>query len=313
MLDDLHLVPRQATDVKKAVGALLDGLPAGARVVLVLPGARSVTSRLVPEGRASLNQALQQLRGQISADRGEEQMSDQEAYDIHVRRDAQVEDLVTRRLLRLDGGASLDGGTGRADRGEVLRSVTETRARAGRRYQTMLVRTRAVLATLRSTLLALARQGGRRAVVLASRGFLLDPAVREFEEVQRASLLTGTSVSFLDTRDLGGLTPYEGAEYGPSLEIEDFSHLLADRFSEASGSEHLALDSGGLIIHRAGNLAQGLAELASAARATYLLGFQSSDPRRDGGYRKLRVRLATPRPGARVTGRRGYYAARDTP
>ncbi len=313
VLDDLHLVPRQATDVKKAVGALLDGLPPGARVMLVLPGARSVTSRLVPEGRASLNQVLQQLRGQISADRGEEQMSDQEAYDIHVRRDAQVEDLVTRRLVRLDGGASLDGGTGRVDRGEVLRAVTETRARAGRRYQTMLLRTRAVLATLRSTLLALARQGGRRAVVLASRGFLLDPAVREFEEVQRASLLTGTSVWFLDTRDLGGLTPYEGAEYGPSLEIEDFSHLLADRFSEASGSEHLALDSGGLIIHRAGNLAQGLAELAAAARATYLLGFQSSDPRRDGGYRQLRVRLARPRPGTRVTGRRGYYAPRDTP
>lgn len=313
VLDDLHLVPRQATDVKKAVRAFLDSLPSGARVLLVLPGARRVTNQLVPEGRASLDQALNGLRGQISADRGEELISDHEAYDIHVRRDPQVEEIVTRRLIRLELGDQAEFASRLSSRGEMLRAVTDTRARAGRRYQTMLARTRAVLRALRSTLLVLATRGGRRAVILASRGFVLDPAVGEFEELQRASLATGTPVSFLDARDLGGQTPYEGPAYGPALEVGDLPHLLADRYAEAAGSEALALDSGGLIIHRAGNLTKGLAGLVGAARSSYLLGFQSSDPRRDGAFRKLRVELGPRRPGAQVTGRRGYYAPRDTP
>ncbi len=296
VLDDLHLVPRQATDVKKAVRAFLDSLPSGARVLLVLPGARRVTNQLVPEGRASLDQALSSLRGQVSADRGEELISDHEAYDIHVRRDPQVEETVTRRLIRLELGDQAEFASRLSSRGEMLRAVTDTRARAGRRYQTMLARTRAVLGALRSTLLVLATRGGRRAVILASRGFVLDPAVREFEELQRVSLATGTPVSFLDARDVGGQTPYEGAAYGPALEVSDLPHLLADRFAEAAGSEALALDSGGLIIHRAGNLTKGLAGLVGAARASYLLGFQSSDPRRDGAFRKLRVELAHPAP-----------------
>jgi Ca-activated chloride channel family protein len=51
------------------------------------------------------------------------------------------------------------------------------------------------------------------------------------------------------------------------------------------------------------------AKVAAQIRAQYSLGFTSSNPRKDGAWRKLEVRLAgVGAPGVKVRSRRGYYA-----
>lgn len=51
------------------------------------------------------------------------------------------------------------------------------------------------------------------------------------------------------------------------------------------------------------------AQIAADIRASYTLGFESTNPRTDGRWRKLEVKLARPeRRGLRVRARQGYYA-----
>jgi VWFA-related protein len=286
-------------------------VPAGARVVLVATAARIVEDQRIPGGRASLEARLRAIRGSLSVTRGDELISDQEAYEIHVRHNLVIEDIVTRRIVRLEVGDELTKNDPYAERSGMLRAVTETRGRAGKRYYLMTLRAQATLGALRNALLWLARIGGRRTVVLASRGFVREPVAAEIEDVVRASLAANVAVTFLDVRDHGGTSPYEGPEYGPALAVEDLPHTVADGFSEAAGTETLALETGGLVIHRPANLAKGLDRIVAAASTCYLLGFHPLNGSRDGKFRRLDVRLASGADGWKVVGRRGYYAPRN--
>jgi VWFA-related protein len=311
VVDDLHLTPSQATDVRKAASTFLGRVPPGARVVLIATGARIVEDRRMPAGREALGARLATVRGSLSIARGDELMSDHEAYDIHVRHDAVTEDVVTRRIVRLERGDDLEMDDPHAEQAGLLRAITETRGRAAKRYYLATLRTRTTLGVLVNALRWLGGTRGRRVVILASRGFIRDPGITEFEDVARASLLANVAVSFLDVRGQGGVSPYESAEYGPALEVGHLPQAVADGFSEAAGTESLALETGGLIIHRANNLGEGIERIVAASRTCYLLGFHPANETRDGKYRRLSVRLVAGGDGWSVAGRRGYYAPRD--
>jgi VWFA-related protein len=312
VIDDLHLTPSQATDVRKAASRFIEGAPDGARIVLIATAARVVSDQTLPDGRDLLASRLKAIRGSLSVARGEELMSDQEAYEIHVRHNLVVEDIVTRRIVRLEVGEDLDKNEDPYwERSGMLRAVTETRGRAGKRCYLMTLRAQTTLGVLRNALQWLARVGGRRTVVLASRGFVREAVATEIGDVARASLAANVTVSFLDVRNEGQTTPYQGAEYGPSLSVESLSHTVADGFSEAAGTETLALETGGLIIHRPANLAKGLDRIVAAGSTCYVLGFHPLNASRDGQFRRLDVRIAGATEGWKVTGRRGYYAPRE--
>ena len=311
VVDDIHLTPSQATDVRKAASSFLGSVPAGARVVLIATGARIVEDHRMPAGREVLETGLAKVRGSLSVARGDELISDHEAYEIHVRHDAVIEDIVTRRIVRLERGDDLEMDDPHAEHAGMLRAITETRGRAAKRYYLTTLRTRTTLGVLANALRWLAGTRGRRIVVLASRGFIRDPAITEFEDVARASLLANVAVTFLDVRGQGGVSPYESAEYGPALEVGHLPQAVADGFSEAAGTESLALETGGLIIRRANNLGKGIERIVAASRTCYLLGFQPAKGARDGKYRKLSVRLVGGGEGWSVVGRRGYYAPRE--
>jgi VWFA-related protein len=311
VVDDLHLTPSQATDVRKAASTLLGSVPAGARFVLIATGARMVEDHRMPAGREVLEARLAKIRGSLSVTRGDELISDQEAYEIHVRHDAVIEDIVTRRIVRLERGDDFEMDDPHAEQAGMLRAITETRGRAAKRYYLTTLRTRTTLGVLANALRWLAGTKGRRLVVLASRGFIRDPGITEFEDVVRASLLANVAVTFLDVRGQGGVSPYESAEYGPALEVGHLPQAVADGFSEAAGTESLALETGGLIIHRANNLGKGIERILAASRTCYLIGFLPANGARDGKYRRLSVRLVAGGDGRSVVGRRGYYAPRD--
>ncbi len=71
--------------------------------------------------------------------------------------------------------------------------------------------------------------------------------------------------------------------------------------------DHLTTQSGGKAFDfHATNLKQAFAEISGDLRSLYDLAYQSTNPTRDGTYRKLVIQ--TTRPGLSVRARTGYYA-----
>ena len=71
--------------------------------------------------------------------------------------------------------------------------------------------------------------------------------------------------------------------------------------------DHLTTQTGGKSFDfHATNLTQAFAEIAGDLRSLYELAYQSTNPTRDGTYRK--VVIQTTRPGLAVRARTGYYA-----
>ncbi len=68
----------------------------------------------------------------------------------------------------------------------------------------------------------------------------------------------------------------------------------------------LAVDTGGLTLFNANNLSPLLDEIAVDSSAYYVLGYRPSNPKRDGKFREIDVRVT--RPGVTVRARRGYLA-----
>lgn len=95
-----------------------------------------------------------------------------------------------------------------------------------------------------------------------------------------------------------------------SINISDrmfyFSHGMG--YNGESVLRKLSDDTGGRVIdvNRQKDLSQAFQEIARELRTQYLLGYTSANTRRDGSYRKIRVRV--PKGDYKVQARRGYYA-----
>jgi Ca-activated chloride channel homolog len=71
--------------------------------------------------------------------------------------------------------------------------------------------------------------------------------------------------------------------------------------------DHLAGQTGGKTFdYHATDLKQAFAEIAGDLRSLYQIAYQSTNPTRDGSYRK--VVIQTTKPGLTVRARTGYYA-----
>jgi hypothetical protein len=134
------------------------------------------------------------------------------------------------------------------------------------------------------------------------------------KELVEASLRVNVPVYFIDTRGLQALPDFMTAEVKAAFDVQDTVAVLADITREAEGSEAIALDTGGFVIKNTNDLESGILRVSAESQAYYLLGYAPSDPRRDGKYRRIEVRLAREKAkGLKVRARRGYYAPRDGP
>jgi len=75
----------------------------------------------------------------------------------------------------------------------------------------------------------------------------------------------------------------------------------------------LASDTGGRAFFDVGDFREVFQKVQADASGYYLLGYYSSNPQRDGRWRRLKVRLAAPgaSSGGRLRFREGYYAPKD--
>jgi hypothetical protein len=72
----------------------------------------------------------------------------------------------------------------------------------------------------------------------------------------------------------------------------------------------LARDTGGEMVRSENDLGRALDRVLERTSLTYVLTFQPEDPRADGAYHRLQVKLKGAPRGARVSHRAGYYAPR---
>jgi VWFA-related protein len=312
VLDDLNLSTAAGERVRTAVGKFLEiSVREGDRVTLApTSGAAWWTGRM-SQDRHDLQAALQALRGRLAPDTRREHISDYEAMLIEVRRDPEAIAHVTQRfsLHGLIGPAptvteeDLDRAPLDLGQGDGL-----VRATASEVYARAKLRTVATLRALERAMVAVSGGRGRRAVILASEGFIHDEGLPEYQRVREVARRSNSVLYFVDARGLQGRS-FGGVELPMLPDPRDSPSFNATEMEydamAGAGAVTLAEDTGGFAIRNSNELAGAFSRISGESRTFYLLGFEPKDKSSTRKFRKLQVEVR--RPGVTVRARKGYY------
>jgi VWFA-related protein len=313
--DDLHLTSTQALRARLAVVQFLKtGTAPGDRVSLIASGSDVWRHARMPDGRDELIAIAESLQGQYPVDSSSERISEWEAYRIDVQQDMDVALQVKRRFDSY-GAAGQSKLSGPIPREAIARSSLEgiidpvIRMRAASVHNAAVSRNKKTMAVLTRALRSVADVPGRKGVVLVSQGFVHEPDLNEMREAVRASLRANAPVYFVNTRGLAALADAMTSAQANPLDVQDTLLAIADPERESEGAESVALDTGGFVITHSNDLARGIMQVSRESDAYYLLGYRPPDPKPDGRFRRIDVRLRDDRNGVTVKARRGYYPA----
>lgn len=122
---------------------------------------------------------------------------------------------------------------------------------------------------------------------------------------------SGTSLYAVDARGLIALPPGGDSSQGSASGTSSYSgKAVRDQFSAIANSQEtlttLALDTGGKVLQDTNDLGQVFEAVRKDSTSYYLLGYNSSNPKRDGKFRHIRVEVNIP--GAHLKYRQGYFA-----
>jgi len=122
------------------------------------------------------------------------------------------------------------------------------------------------------------------------------------------------SIYTVDTRGLYATIPGGDASVGAAQELALFNGDSVHRQSEMRHVSRdtlvtLAVDTGGRAFFDRGDFHEVYQLVQEEGTGYYLLGYYSTDPRKDGRWRRLQVKVNVP--GAHIQSRQGYYADRD--
>ncbi|MDX2000030.1 MAG: VWA domain-containing protein [Thermoanaerobaculia bacterium] len=173
---------------------------------------------------------------------------------------------------------------------------------------------------------------GRKQVVLFSEGFDSNllmgraPTVNDQEAQQDAANILGGRLATVDSDQLYGSTGlhnelrdmlqefrradcvFQAVDIGGLRAGADIRDTLGNRGQD--GLFYMANETGGLLFKDANFLADQMSALLEATSVTYLLAFQPEKVKYDGSFRRLRIKLAESRRGAKLAYRAGYYMPR---
>jgi VWFA-related protein len=316
VLDDVNLTAPSAERVRTAVKKFLEvSVREGDRVTLAPTAGGAWWTGRMTDDRDDLQAALESLRGRLAPDTRRERMSDYEAMMIEVKRDQETISHVTQRYAL--GG--LVGPTPTATEDDLDRDPLDlgqgyglVRATASEVYHRAKQRTLTTLLSLERAVIAVSSGRGRRAVILASEGFMHDEGLPEFQRVREAARRTNAVLYFIDARSLQGRTygSVEDSTPPDPMINPSFTSLEMEYESMAGvGAVNLAEDTGGFAIRNSNDLAGGLARISGESRTFYLLGYEPKDKSTAPRFRKLQVEVH--RPGVKVRARKGYYGGED--
>ena len=129
-----------------------------------------------------------------------------------------------------------------------------------------------------------------------------------------AAVRANLSIYSVDTRGLQAIGPLGDASTGSQRGSGSYNGAaLANNMSSNLASQEvmasLSSDTGGKAFFDSNDFAPAFAQVQKDTSAYYAIGFRSSNPARDGRYRKLMVKVKVP--GVKIEYRQGYYAPAD--
>jgi VWFA-related protein len=311
VFDDLGLTPAQGERTRAAVAKLAASTSEGRLSLVTTSGTLQWPPFPGNETATSLAQTIGLLRGRGTGSWASAQMSDVEAYRIHVEHDSDTQNRVEARYRSAD--ADLAQSTGDL-----------VRAYAAAAYQHASTHARRVLSTLERAAQALGGTPGRRMTVLVSPGFFYEAGLPEYERLLASTRKANVTLYFLEATGLGSAAVsglgLAGATLGPADEARfgqaavgptNPSAALDSGRSSSAGSTFVAEETGGFVVRHTNDLAGALARIAADSGSYYVLGYTPTNAANDGKYRRIGVKLKTAaasRKGWAVRARRGYYA-----
>ena len=331
VFDDLHVDELDMEQARSAVEAFVAAqtVPGDRLVLVTVSGGRFWTTTRGGRDAAFLD-ALRSVRSRRPAQgRAECRIGYYEAMQIEAMGNSRVADLVARRLAGLCAPPTTRPSPEQLARGAVATELT----RAGVSIPSggpsegppassgsgsslapspaeVYARERGLLTgTLRVVREIVARLGevpDRKSLVLVTEGFPVDPSLDAFREVREEAARANVAIHFLDARglvtgpELLSASGSTGLVPGPDVGLTVALWKLED-----AGAKALAEQTGGLVL-QANDLLAGLEKVAEESLVTYLLGYEPTNRKRDGRYRRLKVEVR--RPGLTVRARAGYFA-----
>lgn len=129
-----------------------------------------------------------------------------------------------------------------------------------------------------------------------------------------AAVRANLSIYSVDTRGLQSISPLGDASKGSLRGTSAYSgsalqHNFDKNFNTQEVMATLSSDTGGKAFFDSNDFSPAFQRIQHDTSAYYVLGFRSSNTRRDGSYRRLTIRVA--RNDVRLEYRPGYYAPAD--
>jgi VWFA-related protein len=129
-----------------------------------------------------------------------------------------------------------------------------------------------------------------------------------------AAVRADLAIYSVDTRGLQAVTPMGDASTGSMRGQGGFNggsllNNMNQNFDTQEVMATLSSDTGGKAFFDSNDFAPAFAQVQKDNSAYYAIGFHSTNPARDGKYRKLTVKID--RPGIKLDYRPGYYAPAD--
>jgi VWFA-related protein len=303
VMDDAGLGMDGAGAARKAAKQFLsETTRPGDLVSLVVPSAGLRWSVQLPEGKEQLASLVDSVKGLRAV--SPELAGDWEAQQVAESLDPMTQERVR---VRLDSAGQLPRETrfpGESDEDYEARNrvYQEPFLRADSRRQLDLdrERRRRLFEAVAGALDAVAAVKGRKSVLLFSEGFIQERDDRPFRELVAALRRNNASIYHVNVRRLASGTAADSRLPGDrSIGTRDLNP------QESAGAEVMAEETGGFALDNSNDLEPGLARIAQDSSSYYLLGYSSTNPRRDGKYRRLQVEVR--RADVRVRARKGYY------
>ena len=129
-----------------------------------------------------------------------------------------------------------------------------------------------------------------------------------------AAVRANLAIYSVDTRGLQAILPVGDASTGSLRGTGAYNggallNNMNSNFDTQEVMATLSSDTGGKAFFDSNDFAPAFAQVQRDTSAYYAIGFHSSDPARDGRYRKLTIKVD--RPGLKLEYRPGYYAPAD--
>jgi VWFA-related protein len=310
VIDDVHMEFPSLARFRKALERFIDeDLQPEDQVALITTSGASALSQEFTADRDVLRETLSRLspKGRQSDWTGVPHITEYQAELIEAgdpfALDAAVQEVMNAGLFQ-----------------DPVTAEAEARGKSNRVLTEAVYNSRLTLEVLDSVCRGLSGLTGRKTLFLISDGFLTGLAAKsgagfDVRRIADAATRAGVVIYALDTRGLVATPTAMSASSATRVGTATAGTLEAiqQRSQQATrdAMNAVAEDTGGFLVESSNNLRFGLRKMLKDTETYYVLAYEPTNTKRDGGFRKIEVRLPGVR-GVKVRARSGYFAPDDS-